>query len=915
MNMEKLVRLSYDRPWAVVLIVALITAGLIIPALNLKIDVSSDRFMARNSPEKRDYEETKKTFGSDVLSFVYIRDAELFTEKKAGRLRLMFDELANLNGVEKAESLFTTNNIKGEEGMIDTAPLLDVIPSDPQELRKKQEDAIENPIINKSFISQDGKSTVISLYLNRDKSDDKFDSRIKKEIDRAISAYKTDFEEIFQTGAPYVNSSMSEYIVDDQFILVPVGVAVLLITIFLTLGNVHGAIVPVINAAVSIVWTFGFMKLLGVPINPLTAIVPAIMVVIGSTEDTHMIAEFLEGTSKGESPRDAVLDGIGKKLSTAFFLTAFTTVIGFGSIAFTDVVILQDFGIASGIGFFLNFFVTVSMTPVYLRFFGDRVMARGFHEETRGNKILEALVLKVIDWSDVYRKRIIIVSSSLTAVCIFGITFIYVNNDVLSYFRKSSPIVKAADKMHENLSGQNIFYIVFEKDSGEFSKASNLMKIEDVESYLRGVKAFDTVLSLPDYIALVNKGMQDGDSAYHKVPDSDDLIAQYLLFFQRKDIERFVSGDFSKVNIVVRHNINSSTELNNLLAGIRKELNSGRFGRFNSILITGEGVLIAEAAENFISGQITSLGSTAVMIAAIMALLFLSWKAGLIVLIPNLLPVFLFFALMGVSGIALNAGTVMVAAVTIGIAVDDTTVFMVLYNRNLKKYGNEKRALKETLMGEIRPIFISSVALAAGFATLVFSNFVPIAQFGALSAFVMVVAFGTELFITPITLSSVHLITLWDAIGLDLRERLVKQSVLLQGFSKFQIRRLILMSNMVEGKAGEQLIREGDAGDRMYLVVDGEMSVSKGLHGKRATIATLEPGDIFGEIALVSNQPRTADVFAVTDVRLLTLDWKALERLRRLSPFISSKLFLNLARVLGNRLIETTDKMVWQDSK
>ncbi|MBT9537418.1 MAG: cyclic nucleotide-binding domain-containing protein, partial [Nitrospirae bacterium] len=340
------------------------------------------------------------------------------------------------------------------------------------------------------------------------------------------------------------------------------------------------------------------------------------------------------------------------------------------------------------------------------------------------------------------------------------------------------------------------------------------------------------------------------------------------------------------------------------------DLNSGRYGKYTNILVTGEGVLIADAAENFISGQLTSLISTAVMIAAIMAFLFMSWKAGLIVLIPNLLPVTIFFGLMGIAGIPLNAGTVMVAAVTIGIAVDDTTVFMVLYNQNLKKYGDEKRALEDTLLAEIRPIFISSVSLAVGFGTLIFSNFVPIAQFGALSAFVMIVAFGTELFITPLTLSSVRLITLWDVIGLALRDRLIKQSLLLQGLSKFQIRRLILMAHMRDAKAGEQIIREGDAGDKMYLVVDGEMSVSKAVNGERKAIAKLESGDVFGEIALVSSQPRTADVFAVTDAKLLSLDWKTLERLRRLSPFITSKLFLNISKILGNRLIETTDKMV-----
>ncbi|HCL81999.1 MAG TPA: hypothetical protein DHW81_07250, partial [Nitrospiraceae bacterium] len=167
MNMEKLVRLSYDRPWLIVVIVALITAALIYPAMHLKIDVSSDRFMARNSPEKVKYEETKKTFGSDVLSFVYIKDNELFSEKKLSRLRSMFDTLANMKGVEKAESLFTINNIKGQEGMLDTAPLLDIIPSDQNELSAKRKDSIDNPLIHKSFISSDGTTTVISLYLSR----------------------------------------------------------------------------------------------------------------------------------------------------------------------------------------------------------------------------------------------------------------------------------------------------------------------------------------------------------------------------------------------------------------------------------------------------------------------------------------------------------------------------------------------------------------------------------------------------------------------------------------------------------------------------------------------------------------------------------------------------------------------------
>jgi CRP-like cAMP-binding protein len=161
-------------------------------------------------------------------------------------------------------------------------------------------------------------------------------------------------------------------------------------------------------------------------------------------------------------------------------------------------------------------------------------------------------------------------------------------------------------------------------------------------------------------------------------------------------------------------------------------------------------------------------------------------------------------------------------------------------------------------------------------------------------------------------LSSIRLITVWDAIGLELRERLIKKATLLEGLGKWQTRRLILMSHLIEAKTGEQIIREGDVGDKMYMVLDGELSVSRTTNGEKTVIDKLETGDVFGEIALISARKRTADVFATTDVKLLTLDWKSLERFRRLSPFISAKLFLNISKILGRRLVKTTDKMVGQ---
>jgi predicted RND superfamily exporter protein len=912
----KIIKFSYDNPWIVLPLVLLITVALAIPATQLRIDVSSDKFMEENTPAKAEYEEAKKIFGSDILSFVYIKDSQLFTEKKLQRMRSMFDKLANMEGVEKAESLFTINNIKGEAGIIDTNPLLDWIPSDQKELLAKQKDAIENPIIKRNQISPDGNSTVITLYLKKSKKDEDFERKIKEGIDKILAEHKGDFQELFQSGSPYVMTSMSEYIVKDQLVLVPLAVAVLLLTIMLTLRNIHGGIIPLINSIISIIWMFGVMKLLNIPINPLTSIVPAILIVIGSTEDTHIVSVFLESTEEGEAPREAVI-GIGKKLGTAFLVTSITTVIGFGSIAFNEVVVLKQFGIASGAGLFLNFIITIALTPVYLRFFGKHIASKHSHAHAGNNpggwnKITDRIIKLTMDLITNRKRLVIIITAVVVIVPALLALRIGVNNDMISYFKSHSPIVRAANTMHEKLSGQNVFYIVLYKDTDDFKRSKNLKSVEAIEAYLRDLKVFDSVLSLPDYISLVNKGMNHGDPSYHKVPDSNDLIAQYLLLFQRSDIERYISPDYSKINIMVRHNVNSSNRFNAIVDKIKHDLNSGKFGNFNRVVITSEGVLIAQAAESFISGQASSLLSTAVIAAAIMAFMFISWKAGFIVLAPNVIPVIIFFGLMGIANIPLNAGTAMVAAITIGIAVDDTTIFMIVYNRNLKQYGDEKMAIKETLRTEIRPIFVSAFALAAGFLVIGFSNFVPIAQFGLLSAFVMIIAIVIELAVAPLLLSSIRLITVWDAIGLELRERLIKKATLLEGLGKWQTRRLILMSHLIEAKTGEQIIREGDVGDKMYMVLDGELSVSRTISGEKTVIDKLEAGDVFGEIALISAQKRTADVFATTDVKLLTLDWKSLERFRRLSPFISAKLFLNISKILGRRLVKTTDKMVGQ---
>lgn len=264
------------------------------------------------------------------------------------------------------------------------------------------------------------------------------------------------------------------------------------------------------------------------------------------------------------------------------------------------------------------------------------------------------------------------------------------------------------------------------------------------------------------------------------------------------------------------------------------------------------------------------------------------------------------FGIMGLAGISLNVGTCMVAAISLGIAVDDTLHLLVHFNREARALKDERLGVEAAIRDELRPIIATSVALAGGFAALALSSFQPVREFGLLSAAVMAIALATELVVTPLFLTKTRIVTLWDVLGLHLRSALLETSPFFDGLSRWQAKKVILASDIEEHPAGHTLIRAGDIGDKMYVTLSGDLEVSVGQGDHRKVVARLGTGDIFGEMAFVSHRPRTADVTATSDAQLLALNFSSLVKLRRLSPYLASQLLMNISRILCDRLAQAT---------
>ena len=907
--MRRLMLWGLNHPWLTVLLVLGITLFAGYQGLYVHVDSSTEGMMIERDPAKDYYQETLKKFGSDNVTVVFIRDPDLFTPAKLAVLQKLVDSLQDIKGVSRVESLFSVTNFKGVGGSLETNPLLDGVPRTPEEAKQARDDALRNPNLVNLLVSQDGTATAINLFIDVDHADRDFNTRFSHQVDKVILAEKGSFAKIFQIGISFTRRTIAESILGDQIRLVPLAVIILVLTIVLALRSLTSGLMPICTAGVSTVWTFGFMSLADIPLNVLTVIVPSLLMVIGSTEDIHMVSEYLEGMEE-TGDRASSIRLMADKLGLAVFFTAVTTLLGFASIMYNDITMLVQFGMVASFSLFVNPLVTFTLGPALLYLIGPKRAAK--HEEEKKGLADRAFAAiadgALILLSRPTAKKVVI--AALGGIILFSFlatSWVKVDNDFMGYFKKDSDIRVRFDTLRASLAGANTFIIrITSGTPGTFKQAESLAQVAAVEEYLRGKGWFEKTQSLADQIALIHREMNDGDPKFYRVPEKSDLVSQYLLFLRRDEISRFVTADFSEAAILVRHSVVSSSKINGILVEMERDIGKILNPHFK-FAFTGEYILINKAADSLIWNSVTSLGFTLGVVFMCMYFLFWSFKAGLLSLVPNLFPIVVNFGLMGLLNVPLNVGTAMVADIAIGIAVDDTIHFMTRYNREMRLLQNGKMAVEACVRAEIRPIICSSLALALSFAMLAVSNYVPVIQFGLLSAEVMVVAIVGELLITPILLQNTQLITLWDMIGLKLQKEVIEGSKFFEGLRTWQIKKVVLLGRILEKKEGELAVTQGEPGNSMYLLLEGEAEVVGRDPGtdRKMTLARLKPGDIFGEIALVEAGPRSADVRASRAIKYLEIDWEGLKRVQRIYPRIGGRLFLNLSRILGQRLVQT----------
>ena len=864
----------------------------------LPIDPAVDSMLPSDDEERVFYESVRRIFGSDETLIVAVGADDVFRRESLDRIVRLTRRIEEVRGVHHVVSLATARRIRGQDGDIAITPFFRDVPGEPAELERLRRDVLADPLYAGSLVSLDAKTAVLIVHLDDVPERELLARGVVDEI-RGIAEQERGDAQVWVTGGIVLKAATSRILLSDLARTLPLAILVVALVSWASFRSGRGVLIPLATTGVALAWTLGFMAAVGGTINLVTAVVPPLVLVVGFAYSVHVVSEYMDAVPHAEDP---VLEAL-EQVSLPVVLTAGTTAAGFVSLMTSPIGAVRQFGAYSTVGVLSTMVVSLTFVPAMLRVLPvPKRRSRGSGRD-RMDRALERLA----GFDLRHRRPILLAGAAVALVAVVGTARIRVSTDFMGAFAADHPVRRDFMAINERLDGASVFHVVLEASYRDaFKEPETLEEMEKLQAWLESQPEIGATTSLVEYVKLIHRSFHDDDPEQLVIPASKRMTSQLLHFAAIDELERFVDSHYRTASILVRARSLDSQRMADLVERIE-----GRLASLPDHLrarVTGNGVIVSRALDDIAYGQAVSLGTAFLIIYTILCLLFTSARVGFIALIPNALPVLAYFGILGLSGVSLNPTTGLVACLVLGIAVDDTIHFLARFNSAAHRLADESRGVVEALRTVGRPVTTTSAALCLGFLVLTSSELRNQAEFGMLASVTLALAWLVDVTFTPALSIGMRVVTLWDALTLDLGEDPHRSIPLFDGLKKTQARIVALLGQMRDLPAGERLIRAGDEGQEMFVVIEGELVASLETERGPVEFGRLGRGEVVGEVALFHGR-RTADVHAVSDTRLLSLTDRDLERIRRRYPRTGAQLYRNVSKALAHHVATTTARV------
>lgn len=726
--MEKIAELIIKGRWGIIVAVVAVTVFFGFQLTELKINADIMSSLPDDDPAALLYKDIGKEFGGNDMGMIALETDNIFKTEVLQHVKQITDTLRSIPGVSTVTSLTDILDIRGEEWGIEITRLIDEydIPDTKEELDKLRERVFAKDMYRGAIVSEDATTTLI-IYTTFDDADKQ---DIAKEIKENITSLNLP-EKVYFAGLPMMMNDVSDLIRLDIIKLIPIVVLVIATILWFSFRSVRGIVLPLITSGIAIIWALGLMPLFGYELTIISNNIPIILFAVGSAYTIHVINRINYTFERDK--RKAVITALSY-IAVPVFLAAITTMIGFVSFIFgAYLLMIKDFGVFTAIGTFFAFILSVTFTPALVVVLSGKEKSPKTHdnEENLSTDFLSKHVLTPIQRVLFKHTNYILVAwIILILITIGGIFMIKRSVNMQKYFKKNNPTRVAEDVMQRKFGGSQPVYIVF---YGDMQSPEVLQLMIDMEHYMKKNRFVTTAKSVADLISQMNDVMGEGV----KVPKEKAKIEQLWFLLEGQDImTQLVNDDLDKGIIQSRFGSYDSKDMADFVNYIDKFI-AEHSNADHRIELTGLPSVYVRMDKSLFDSQMSSLAIALVLLLVIVGLILRSFSRGLYATIPIISTIAILFGFMGYTGISLDVATVLVASVALGIGIDYSIHIITHFNHAMNKHKDIKEAMKETIMMSGKAIIINVLSVAAGFLVLLFSQMVPLQNFGLLVALSM----------------------------------------------------------------------------------------------------------------------------------------------------------------------------------
>ncbi len=775
---------------------------------NFNLDASSDALLLEGDPDLKYLREVNQTYGTkDFLVLTYTPVSSFVEKETILNLQLLKSKIEKLTWVDSVITVIDVPLLKStDEGLMERLKNYKTLAYPEIDRKRGFDEIVNSPIYKNYVISEDGKTSGIVVYLKKDerlaeyiKVKDKYffqdiETGLSKEEKINYKKFIKEYEEyknlynirnhqniteirdviskygenakIHLGGIPMIADDMMGYIKND-IIVFGIGVFIFIVlTLWFIFRKLKWVIMPLLGCATSVILMIGILGFIGWKVTVISSNFIALMLILNMAMNIHVTVRFLQ--LKKEVPQllksEAVFEA-SKKMMLPILYTVLTTICAFLSLVFSGIKPIIDFGWMMTLGLIVSLLVTFLLLPSLINLLAS--------ENEMDIKDTEKSLITSLLASFTKNNNILIFGSTVLIIIfsLIGIFRLEVENSFINYFDKETEIYKGMKKIDDNLGGTTPLNIILkfpikskedEKEEDEFEEWEEEEADEDKSKYWFTRDKMDKIIKVHDYLDslpevgkvlsfgsilrvaedLNNKELQSLEIAvlYSKIPETikAEIILPYIS----------VEKDEARISLRIKDSL-KDLRRNDLIDKINNELNTKLGLEKNEYKLAGVLILFNNLLQSLFKSQILTLGIVILGIFSMFFILFRNTILSLIGVVPNFIAAFFILGIIGLLGIPLDMMTITIAAITIGIAVDNSIHYIYRYKEEFEKIKDYKKTLDRCHSTVGVAILNTSITIVFGFSILVLSNFIPTIYFGVFTGIAMLLAMISVLTLLP----------------------------------------------------------------------------------------------------------------------------------------------------------------------